>query len=129
MHFTADRPLAADVEVLIVQGRPWFAYPRPDDFTLANDWITGSATPPVHGGPTFWRWAARQSAAWDEHQVPLGPLTYLIRLIMPNLHPTAEGYPWLRAAPPRATVRIRAALLFQIRAKAESCSSAFAGKA
>ena len=37
MHFTADRPLAADVEVLIAQGRPWFAYPRPDDFTMAGE--------------------------------------------------------------------------------------------
>jgi hypothetical protein len=34
LHLTADRPMAVDLGVMIRQGRPWFAYPRPDDFCL-----------------------------------------------------------------------------------------------
>ncbi|MGI8979299.1 MAG: hypothetical protein ACR2FY_08745 [Pirellulaceae bacterium] len=34
VHITADRPLAIDLEIQIRQGRPWYAYPRPDDFSL-----------------------------------------------------------------------------------------------
>ena len=67
MHFTADRPLAANVEVLISHGRPWFAYPRPDDFSVV--------AAPGDGG----------ISGFDKAQVP-------------ELQPTAEGYPWL--APP-----------------------------
>lgn len=32
VHLTVDVPLAADVEVHIREGRPWFGYPKPDDF-------------------------------------------------------------------------------------------------
>ena len=31
LYFTTDRPLAVDMEVLHRAGRPWFAYPWPDD--------------------------------------------------------------------------------------------------
>ena len=79
VHFTADRPLAADVEVIIAQGRPWFAYPRPDDFTMLaipyGSWGNGADPDPV-------------LAVFDKAHVP-------------ELQPTAEGYPWL--APPHRT--------------------------
>ena len=65
VHFTADRPLAADVEVLIAEGRPWFAYPQPDDFAMLAS--------PRHG---------QVLAVFDEAHVP-------------ELQPTGEGYPWL----------------------------------
>lgn len=34
VHLTSDVPLAADIEVQIREGRPWFAYPKPDDFGI-----------------------------------------------------------------------------------------------
>src|SRR5258708_35856230 len=34
MHITASGAMVVDLEVSIGQGRPWFAYPRPDDFTV-----------------------------------------------------------------------------------------------
>jgi hypothetical protein len=36
LHFTTDRPIALDVEVNINKGRPWFAYPKPDDLALSR---------------------------------------------------------------------------------------------
>ena len=77
MHFTADRPLAADVEVLISQGRPWFAYPRPDDFTMLAS--------PGYGN-------------WGNKPDPDPVLAVFDKAHVPELQPTAEGYPWL--APP-----------------------------
>ena len=79
LHLTADRPLAADVQVLIASGRPWFAFPRPDDFSLsfADIWQIG---------PDF-----------DKDQLPKG--TSKDKLA--ELNPIAEGYPWI--APPHRT--------------------------
>ena len=37
VHVTSNTALAADVEVHIRQGRPWFAYPRPDDFGMGME--------------------------------------------------------------------------------------------
>jgi hypothetical protein len=34
LHVTADQPLAIDVDVGIRAGRPWFAYPRPDQISV-----------------------------------------------------------------------------------------------
>ena len=84
LHLTADRPLAADVQVLIANGRPWFAFPRPDDFSLsfADLWQIG---------PDF-----------DKDQLPKGgPKSKL-----PELTPIAEGYPWI--APPHRSYFPRA---------------------
>ncbi len=80
MHFTADRPLVADVEVLISQGRPWFAYPRPEDFTMLAS--------PGYGSLGNRRDPGLVLAVFDKAHVP-------------ELQPTAEGYPWL--APPHRT--------------------------
>jgi len=37
LHITVDRPMAVDVNVVIRHGRPWFAYPYPDDFAVQVD--------------------------------------------------------------------------------------------
>jgi hypothetical protein len=34
IHLTVDAPLAVDLQVMVHQGRPWFAYPAPDELTL-----------------------------------------------------------------------------------------------
>jgi hypothetical protein len=34
LHLHTDRLMAIDVQILITDGRPWFAYPEPDDFTV-----------------------------------------------------------------------------------------------
>ena len=34
IHLTANRPMSVDLEVLISGGKPWFAYPKPDDFRV-----------------------------------------------------------------------------------------------
>lgn len=34
MHITVTHPMAVDISAEIAAGRPWFAYPRPDDFVV-----------------------------------------------------------------------------------------------
>jgi hypothetical protein len=34
IHLTASAPMAVDIEIYIRGGRPWFAYPKPDDMVL-----------------------------------------------------------------------------------------------
>jgi hypothetical protein len=34
IHVAADKPLAVDLDVQISLGRPWYAYPLPDDFSV-----------------------------------------------------------------------------------------------
>jgi len=75
VHVTADRPLAVDMEVHIELGRPWFAYPRPDEFGLEARTRYG---PP-------WRMDAKAESLLkplDNDQI--APLKDL-----------REGYPWL----------------------------------
>ena len=73
LHLTADRPLAVDLQVLIANGRPWFAFPRPDDFSLsfADDSDNGRAI--------------------DAHQLPEASS----KSSLMELSPIAEGYPWI----------------------------------
>ena len=54
-HITTDQPMVLDIDVRINQGRPWFAYPIPDDFSI-DAWAgkTGtsqSALPFAKGEP------------------------------------------------------------------------------
>ncbi|HEV3342388.1 MAG TPA: HEAT repeat domain-containing protein [Pirellulales bacterium] len=75
VHITVDRPLAVDFDVLISHGRPWFAYPRPDDFTLT----------------------AGVAIRWNEDQTPEPrPLERYDRVDQGELVSLSEGYPWLR---------------------------------
>ena len=76
IHITASQPLVLDLEVLIRDGRPWFAYPRPDDFTIH----VGERTVPLNDGVI---------------PPPPNPLTVLDN---PRITPLAnlhEGYPFI----------------------------------
>ncbi len=74
IHLTADQSLAADVEVHIRGGRPWFGYPKPDDFGIGTEpdaqqsrllgWSGGSfgrqspsRTPDDYGARRLRRWS------------------------------------------------------------------------
>ena len=82
IHLTASGAMAVDLEVQIRHGRPWFAYPQPDDLGLSTG--QGADREPD---------AARKQ--WRDK-----PL-FLARLnpsTMPALEKTREGYPWLEPA-------------------------------
>ena len=36
IHLSCDQPMAVDLDVSFNAGRPWFAYPRPDDFQVTR---------------------------------------------------------------------------------------------
>lgn len=84
VHLTCDKPLVVDLEILIRHGRPWYAYPMPDDFTLDVD-----------------------NQEMDVHEVPGKNEELVIELASPILSPPqesdrlqplaslSEGYPWL----------------------------------
>ena len=38
IHLTTNKPMAIDLDVAFNNGRPWFAFPRPDDFQLLVTW-------------------------------------------------------------------------------------------
>jgi len=81
VHLTSDVSMAVDVEVAIRAGRPWFAYPRPDDFEMENEPEEGGASPIAVGDralPTY-----RLGPP-----VPPPPENE----VLPNC---SEGYPWL----------------------------------
>jgi hypothetical protein len=75
VHLTVDQPMAVDLEARIELGRPWFAYPRPDDFGLEARTRYGPPWNRERGAQAF-------LAPLDNDQV--APLK--------DLH---EGYPWL----------------------------------
>ncbi len=75
VHLTSDVPLAVDLEVLIRQGRPWYAYPRPDDFAIAAS--------QEYGLPRKTYPQQIESALKRFDRTDLQPLL-----------PLSEGYPW-----------------------------------
>lgn len=75
VHVTADRPMAVDMEVHIELGRPWFAYPRPDDFGLEAR---------TRYGPPWHMDAKAESLLKPLDNDQVAPLKDL-----------REGYPWL----------------------------------
>ena len=74
VHLTVNGAMAVDLEVLISHGRPWFAYPKPDDFTLT----AGVTRDPVGDQPQ-----------------PQQPLERYDRAELGELSTPSEGYPWL----------------------------------
>ena len=74
IHLTSDRPLAVDLEVAIASGRPWYAYPRPDAFTMHTDHLDSTET-----------WAQQV----ETRLKVLDPQGF------PLLEPLSEGYPWI----------------------------------
>ena len=70
IHFTVDKQLVVDIDVRIKSGRPWFGYPKPDDFATAG-------TARRFGRPPF---LGRDASP---------------ELKLKNLEGLREGYPWL----------------------------------
>ena len=65
MHITVDHPMVVDIDVTIRQGRTWFSYPIPDDYSIAE-------------------WGMKDKSVEGFAPPNAKPL--------PS---TAEGYPWL----------------------------------
>ncbi len=82
IHLSASQPLSVDLEVLIHKGRPWFAYPRPDDFTIEAQSIPLG----VFQDP--------KSGKWEREPEPalLKPLDLKLP---PPLDDPREGFPWM----------------------------------
>jgi hypothetical protein len=81
VHLTSDVALAADVEVHIRAGRPWFGYPMPDDFAIGNR----------NDGPTHYL----GSAGYQGPNPPRTPSDDFKKPPVGVLSETREGYPWL----------------------------------
>lgn len=80
IQVTANRPLAVDLEVQFRRGRPWFAYPRPDDFNVR---VTTAYDPSSY--------AMRGRA----DPKPLEEMAKLASSGPDQLQTSREGYPWL----------------------------------
>lgn len=70
IHFSVDQPLVIDLSVRIAEGRPWFGFPMPDDFS-----VTGS------GNRGVFPFAADPETFEELNLEPLDDLR--------------EGYPWI----------------------------------
>src|SRR5262249_21569289 len=83
IHLTTDRIMAVDIDVKIHHGRPWFAYPMPDDFSVYAHSVQMSISTSqpssllafVNPVPTF-----------------LAPLD---NASLAKLNDVREGYPWI----------------------------------
>lgn len=73
VHVTADRPLALDIEAYLYLGRPWFAYPMPDDLVLSR----------------------RLHFPIQSDEVTVKSRKQMDNLAFPPLADLREGYPWL----------------------------------
>lgn len=82
VHLSASVPLAVDVEAQIRQGRPWFAYPMPDDFAIGGENVPYKVIGTAGGFP-FPR--SSTTTTPDDFNAP--PI--------PSLPNCREGYPWL----------------------------------
>ncbi|WP_425399862.1 HEAT repeat domain-containing protein [Aeoliella sp.] len=78
IHITANRPMVVDLEVQIQNGRPWFAYPRPDDFNVRVA---------TQYGPS--------RLTTVESDPPRSELDKLAPSESGTLDPVGERYPWL----------------------------------
>jgi hypothetical protein len=84
VHLTTDTAVAVDMEVRIRDGRPWFAYPKPDDFGIGNE---SSQQGPKLIGMAGSRFTIGPNGPKkpDEFEAPT----------IPSLPDCREGYPWL----------------------------------
>ncbi len=85
-HLTTNVVFAADLEVHIREGRPWFVYPLPDDFALENRAGNGQNAPLYLSN----RWPPNMLPT----TVPLPPSEFDNSALEP-LTNCREGYPWL----------------------------------
>lgn len=81
VHVTTNVPLAADVDVQIREGRPWFGYPKPDDFSIGTESDTENSS--VLGRPAGPS-GVQPSRPNDDATPPVV-----------SLSDRREGYPWL----------------------------------
>jgi hypothetical protein len=91
IHVTSDVPMALDIGVAIQHGRPWFAYPYPDDFEIEETGAQQSDVPLVE--------------AFHGSLGPPGSPPDLSPPVPGVLPEVREGYPWLiphHTAPGRA---------------------------
>lgn len=82
IFLTADEPTAVDLSVLIRHGRPWVAYPKPDDFAVAA----------ALNFPAYDRWGRPPDPATRPVITPLD------RPADGSLAPFVNGYPWIEPA-------------------------------
>ena len=81
VHITADRPMAIDLEIQIRQGRPWYAYPLPDDFAL-------------EAGTRYGFFRRDASGNLHREAESIGSLESLDRTDLGSLNSPREGYSW-----------------------------------
>ncbi|MDB5330772.1 MAG: hypothetical protein JWP03_1923 [Phycisphaerales bacterium] len=77
IHLTVNDALAVDLSAMIRSGRPWFACPRPDDFSVSVGQFDRPEVPP------------------NQPEVPK-PLARLENAKLGSLSNAREGYPWLK---------------------------------
>jgi hypothetical protein len=96
IHLTVSHPMPVDVEVMIRHGRPWFAYPMPDDFEVFAESRQSSFFPSLNTPPSTRLPPAATS--------PTQPEPFLAKLDPPASFGSLpgqslrSGYPW--AVPP-----------------------------
>jgi len=80
-HLTVDQPLSIDLEVQIRNGRPWYAFPRPDDFAF-------------EAGTLYGRYRTDAKGVVEAIPPEIRSLSLLDPPKMPLLTPLGEGYSW-----------------------------------
>jgi hypothetical protein len=81
VHITAERPMAIDLEIQIRQGRPWYAYPQPDDFAL-------------EAGTRYGVFRRDADGKVNREAESIGSLESLDRAELGSLKSLQEGYSW-----------------------------------
>jgi hypothetical protein len=81
VHITAERPMAIDLEIQIRQGRPWYAYPQPDDFAL-------------EAGTRYGVFRRDADGKVNREAESIGSLESLDRAELGSLKSLHEGYSW-----------------------------------
>ena len=93
VHVTASETMAVDVQVQIRKGRPWYAYPKPDDFNLTVG--TGRAYRAGDAGGAFGSDGPQGGLFAKRNDATLLPPDPPDRRRIEDLR---EGYPWLTPA-------------------------------
>ena len=86
IHVTVDQPMAIDIGAMIRRGRPWFAYPRPDDFEVTAE--------------TFYDRRAWNQPSTRPTSQPAPVLQPLDRSDLSGLTDLRQGYPWISPSSP-----------------------------
>lgn len=81
IHLTSNTPLSVDLEVQIKEGRPWFAFPKPDDLGFGTEPVE-RIEKPLAGLGVF---GPLSSMGVDDYLSPA----------VESMADCREGYPWL----------------------------------